>query len=74
MVIGKLNLGAFPDYKDDCYEKNGNYAIIDYGFLADAYEDILLNLAGELEAKAFLEFTEKHQHGVFIGDGYTIEF
>lgn len=74
-VIGKIDLGAFPDYNDPdfCEIKNG-CAIIDYGFKANAYEDILLNLGGELQAEAFLKYTEENNHGKFIGDGYVVEF
>ncbi len=74
-VIGKLDLGAFPDYKDpDFYEIKDGCAIIDYGFKAGAYEDIFCNLAGEYQAEAFLKYTEEHDHGTFVGDGYVIEF
>lgn len=74
-VIGRLDLGAFQDYNDpEFYEIKDGCAVIDYGFLAFAYEDILLNLAGELQAEGFLKYTEEHDHGTFVGDGYTIEF
>lgn len=72
-VIGMLNIDAFPDYKDG-YRIEKNFAIVDYGFLANAYEDICTNLAGEYQAKAFLEYVEKNKHGIFIGDGYKIQF
>lgn len=74
-VIGKIDIGAFGDYNDpDFYEIKEGYAIIDYGFLAGAYEDILLNLGGEFQAEEFLKYTEENKHGTFIGDGYIVEF
>ena len=74
-VIGKIDLGAFPDYNDpEFYEIKDGCAIIDYGFKVGAYEDILFNLAGELEAEAFLEYVEKYDHGTFVGCGYIVEF
>lgn len=74
-VVGRIDLGAFGDYNDpDFYEIENGCAIIDYGFKANAYEDILLNLGGELQAEGFLKYTEEHEHGVFAGDGYTIIF
>lgn len=74
-VIGKIDIGVFGDYNDpDFYEIEDGFAIIDYGFLAGAYEDILLNLGGELQAEGFLKYTEEHDHGTFVGDGYVVEF
>ncbi len=74
-VIGKIDLGAFPDYNDpDFYEIKNGCAIIDYWFIAESYEDILLNLGGESQANAFLKYVEENNHGTFIGDGYVVEF
>lgn len=74
-VIGRIDLGAFGDYDDpDFYEIENGCAIIEYIFLVDAYEDILCNLGGDLQAEAFLYFVEENEHGTFIGDGYRIEF
>lgn len=74
-VIGRIDITAFGDYNDpDFYNIKNGFAVIDYGFLAGAYEDILLNLAGELEAEGFLKYTEENNHGIFVGDGYTVEF
>ena len=74
-IIGRIDIGAFRDYDDpDFYEIKDGCAIIDYGFKANAYEDILLNLGGELQAEGFLKYTEEHKQGVFVGDGYSIEF
>lgn len=74
-VIGKIDLGAFSEYNDpDSWEIKDGCAIIDYGFKAGAYEDIFLNLGGELQANAFLKYTEENNHGTFIGDGYVVEF
>lgn len=75
MVIGRIDIGAFPDYNDpDFYNIENGYAIIDYGYTAGAYEDILLNLAGELQAECFLQYVEEHDHGTFFGDGYIVEY
>lgn len=74
-VIGKLDLGVFRDYDDpDFYEIKDGFAIINYIFKVGAYEDILLNLGGELQAEDFLKYTEENEHGTFVGDGYIIEF
>ena len=74
-VIGRLDLGAFPDYNDpDFYKIENGCAIIDYGFLANAYEDIHENLGGEFQAESFLKYVEENDHGTFVGDGYIIEF
>lgn len=74
-VIGRIDIGAFPDYNDpDFYNIENGCAIIDYGFTGNVYEDIYLNLAGETQAEDFLKYAEENEHGVFYGDGYVIEF
>lgn len=66
---------AFGDYNDpEYYTIEDGCAVIDYGFLAGAYEDIAENLGGDYQAEAFLKFTEENDHGIFVGDGCTIEF
>lgn len=74
-VIGKIDVMAFGDYNDpEFYTIENGCAIIDYEFLGNAYEDIYMNLGGQDQAEAFLAYTEECEHGMFIGDGYTIEF
>lgn len=75
MVIGRIDIHAYPEYNDsDYYIIEGDDAIVDFMFLVEAYETILMGLAGEYQAEAFLKFTEENNHGTFIGDGYTVEF
>lgn len=73
-VIGRIDIRVLMDYDDPYYEIKDGCAIIDYGFKANAYEDIFLNLGGELQAKEFLKYTEENEHGTFVGEGYIIEF
>lgn len=75
MVIGRIDIGAFPDYNaPDFYSIENGCAIIDYGYTAGAYEDIFLNLAGEFQAECFRQYVEEHDHGTFLGDGYIVEY
>lgn len=75
VVIGRIDIEAFPDYSDpDFYNIKNGCAIIDYGYIAGAYEDISMNLGGELQAESFLKYIEENDHGTFFGDGYVIEF